>query len=87
MPQVAAGTRELAWRGEGLWISTLHSSLEEPPEQIFPNRTNQVQWSPSSSHLLFITTDGALYAAQRPEFTPQLNEEVGTTAATLWVTP
>lgn len=87
MPQVAAGTRELAWRGEGLWISTLNSSLEEPPEQIFPNRTNQVQWSPSSSHLLFITTDGALYAAQRPEFTPQLNEEVGTTAATLWVTP
>lgn len=86
-PQVAAGTRELAWRGEGLWLSRLTSSLDQPPEEIFAERTNQVQWSPSGSHLLFITTDGALYAAQRPEFTPQFIEEVGTTAATLWITP
>jgi WD40 repeat protein len=87
MPHVAPGTRDLAWRGDGLWLGSLTSSLDQPPVQIFQERTNRVQWTPSGSHLLFVTTDGQLYLAQPPEFTPQFMGEVGTAASSVWATP
>lgn len=87
MPQVAPGTRDLAWRGDGLWLGSLTSSLDRPPVQIFGERTNQVQWTPSGSHMLFVTTGGRLYLTQPPELTPQFMGEVGTAASAAWVTP
>lgn len=87
LPQVAAGTRELAWRGAGLWISSLTSSIDQPPQQIYPNRTSQVQWTPSGSHLLFTTSDDSLYVVQRPEFVPAFVSEIKSAASAVWVMP
>jgi WD40 repeat protein len=86
-PQVAAGTRELAWRGAGLWLSSLTSSMDDPPRQITAQRTIQGVWTPSGSNLLFITADGSLYRAQRPEFEPQLIAELGAPASAAWGGP
>jgi WD40 repeat protein len=76
-PQVAVGTRELAWRGAGLWLSSLTSSIDQPPQQIYP----------PGSHLLFTTADGSLYVAQRPEFLPRFISEIGAAASAVWVMP
>jgi hypothetical protein len=86
-PQVAAGTRELAWRGAGLWHSSLTSSMDDPPRQIAAQRTIQAAWSPSSSHPLFITADGSLYAARRPAFEPEFMAEIGPAASAVWGVP
>ena len=86
-PQVATDTRELAWRGVGLWLSSLTSSIDQPPQQIYPHRTIQVQWTPSGSRLLFTTADGLLYVAQRPEFLPSFVGEIGDAASAVWVMP
>jgi WD40 repeat protein len=86
-PQVAAETRELAWRGAGLWLGALTSSMDDPPRQVTAQRTIQATWSPSGSHLLFVTADGSLYAAQRPEFEPELMAEIDPAASAVWGVP
>ncbi|GEM_PF-5277697 len=86
-PQVAVATRELAWRGDGLWLGTLTSSIDRPPRQIVSHRTLQAQWAPSGSHLLFTTADESLYVAERPEFAPRLVGEIGAAASAVWVMP
>lgn len=86
-PRVAVGTRELAWRGAGLWLSSLTSSIDQPPQQIYPHRTIRLQWTPSGSHLLFTTADGSLYVAQRPEFLPRFISEIGAAASAVWAMP
>jgi WD40 repeat protein len=85
-PQVAAGTRELAWRGAGLWVGSLTSSIDQPPQQIYPSRVGQVTWAPDGSHVLF-TVDGSLYTAQRPDFAPEFVSEIGAASSAVWVVP
>ena len=85
-PQVAPINQELAWQGDGLWISALTSSLDSPPRQIMKDRTRLVNWVPRGSHLLFITAD-ALYAAPGPEFMPALASEIGAVSSAVWVMP
>jgi hypothetical protein len=82
-PQIAAGTRDLAWRGSGLWLS---SSIDQPPRRVYPLRTGQVQWASDGSHVLF-TADRSLYIARRPEFEPILVAEIGATSSAIWVVP
>jgi hypothetical protein len=86
-PQVAVGTRELVWRGSGLWVSLLTSSIDQLPRQIYPLRTGQAQWTPDGSHVLFITADGSLYIAQRPGFVPTFITETGAASSAVWVMP
>jgi WD40 repeat protein len=86
-PQVALGTRELAWRGAGLWVGALTSSLDHLPQQIYPDRTIQAQWTPDGAHVLFITAEGSLHIAQRPDFVPVYVTEVGTASSAVWLVP
>ncbi|MCJ7737929.1 MAG: hypothetical protein MUQ10_11565, partial [Anaerolineae bacterium] len=86
-PQVAPGTRELAWRGAGLWVSALTSSLDHPPQQIYPDRTIQAQWTPDGAHVLFITAEGSLHIAERPDFVPVRVTEIGSASSAVWVVP
>lgn len=86
-PQVAPGIRELAWRGDGLWLGLLTSSIDQPPRQIHPDRTLQAGWAPDDSRLLFIGSDGALFNAQRPDLTPEFITEIGVPSAAVWLAP
>jgi hypothetical protein len=89
-PEVASGSKQLAWTGEsGVWIGSIRSSLDQPPEQIFTERTWRAAWGPGGEHLLFITADGSLYVAQRPDFVPLLIAEGVVTQGVdaVWVRP
>jgi hypothetical protein len=86
-PAVAAGTRALAWRGDGVWVSALNSSLEQPPQQIFAERTGAVQWTPDGADLLFVTAGGALYVARGPDYEPAPAGQVGGVSSAAWVLP
>ena len=86
-PEVAAGSKVLAWRGEAAWISTLTSGIDDPPQQISTVRALRTQWSPDGSRLLFITADGMIHAAQAPDYAPEPAGTVPFTSDTAWVMP
>jgi hypothetical protein len=86
-PDVSPNTADLLWSGDGLWVGALTSSIDDPPQQIFPQRTVLAQWTPAGSHVLFITAGGALYRAGPPGYVPEYVAEVGIASAAAWVLP
>ncbi|NIM96411.1 MAG: hypothetical protein GTO18_22150 [Anaerolineales bacterium] len=89
-PEVASGTKQLAWTGDsGVWIGPLLGSIDQPPQQIFTEETWTAAWASEGEHLLFITAEGSLYVAHSPDFTPVLVAEGVTSggADSAWVWP
>jgi len=85
-PQPSQGG-DLAWVGDGLWVGTLLSSLDDPPRQILSRPTSFATWAPDGSGLLFFT-EGALVYAASPDFSPVLAAEtMSDPAAHDWVMP
>ncbi len=70
-PAAAPGSRDLAWTGPSLWIGPLLGSLDHPPRMIFDEPVYSATWDPGDQGLLFYA-DSGLYAAKRPDFTPEL---------------
>lgn len=85
LPQVAPGSRRLAWSGDGLWIGSLQDNLDQQPNLIHTGRMGAVSWSPDGQHLLFMAEDG-LFAASEPDFAPV--EIIGLSGSgPVWVLP
>lgn len=74
LPAVAAGSRDLAWRGQSLWVGPLLGSIDNPPREVFAEPVYRATWDPSGQSILFFA-DRGLYVAVRPEFTPKLVAE------------
>jgi hypothetical protein len=69
LPQVAPGSRRLAWTGDELWIGTLQDSLDQQPRLIHRGYIWDASWSPDGQHLLFMAEQG-FFVASEPDFDP-----------------
>ncbi|NIM96420.1 MAG: hypothetical protein GTO18_22195 [Anaerolineales bacterium] len=85
-PIVAPETRELAWRGQNLWVSKLTSGLDDPPRMIHPVSVYYASWGPKGQHLLFVS-GLEFYVTQSPDFVPTLVEEKISFNSAVWVWP
>lgn len=70
-PAVAPGSKDLAWRGESLWVGPLRGSIDNPPQEIFDDPVDTVTWAPDGQSVIFFA-DSGLYIAHRPDYTPIL---------------
>ena len=68
-PAVAPGSRDLAWKGEALWVGPLLGSIENPPREIFNEPVYTVAWTPDGQSVLFFA-DSGLYIAHQPDYAP-----------------
>ena len=69
LPQVASGSRRLAWTGDELWIGTLQDNLDRQPLLIHRGYIWDASWSPDGQHLLFMAEQG-FFVASEPDFGP-----------------
>lgn len=84
-PAVSPEGAELVWYGSGLWIGSLTSSLDQPPQQIFAEPVSLAMWEPEGDHLFFFS-DEKLYLARSPDFDPTLiADELGDPSSAVWV--
>jgi len=86
-PEVAAGSKALAWHGNGAWLSNLTSGIDDPPRQISTVRALRSQWSPDGSRLLYITADEMIHSALAPDYVPVSAGTTPFTTDTAWVMP
>jgi hypothetical protein len=87
-PAVAPGSRDLAWKGDSLWVGPLLGSLDNPPKAIFNESVHTVTWTPNGESVIFFAESG-LYIAHQPDYTPiriadGLDNQNGVAE---WVTP
>jgi len=70
-PAVAPGSRDLAWKGETLWVGPFLGSIDNPPEAIFNETVYNVTWTPDGKSVLFFA-DRGLFIAHQPDYIPTL---------------
>ena len=68
-PAVAPGSRDLAWKGDALWVGPLLGSIENPPQAIFNEPVYTVTWTPDGQAVIFFA-DSGLYIARQPDYQP-----------------
>lgn len=73
-PVIAPASRDLAWLGTSLWIGSLLSSVDNPPEEIISEPVYTVTWTPDGQSVIYFA-DSGLYIAHKPEYTPVLIAE------------
>ena len=85
LPQIAPGSRRLAWTGDELWIGTLQDNLDRQPLLIHRGYIWDANWSPDGQHLLFMAEQG-FFVASEPGFAPV--QIIGLTGSQpVWVMP
>jgi WD40 repeat protein len=86
-PEVAPGSRTLAWVGEGLWLGALTNNLEQPPQQLARSPVRWARWFPDGTRLLFADLDGTIYMAAGPAFEIAQVSTLPGLGAPVWVAP
>jgi hypothetical protein len=85
-PAAAPSSADLAYVGSGLWVGSLLSSIDSPPQQVYSGNTHKAVWSPDGQHIIFFGEEG-VFVAQGPAFEPVLIAEGLVSYNAVWVWP
>lgn len=66
-PVFASEARTLLWKGAGLWIGSLSSSIDNPPQQVYDKPVEAAAITPDAEVIFFFGEEG-LFTAHAPEY-------------------